>query len=369
MNEQVENVQVEENNFTQGHALIISIANYPEVNPLPSSVLNDGRDIFSTLTSPSKCGFSIQNVAILLDSDATLFAIRKELKALAARAKSGDTVVIFFSGHGARSDEGTDAWSSLIPFDCSMDNFVESVLSEQEFSLALKSIQASRVVVFIDACHSGASVSFKSSGGKPAILGYTEKSLDRLTEGTGRVLIASSRASEYSLVFNGARNSLFTEHLLNAFRGGISSNGDGFIRVFELFNYVSEQVRLAAQGRQHPIFKASDLEDNFPLALDRGGVKNLSEAMIPSVKQDGGDELVTIFCELYPAGPQDEDIWVRSGGDISRLRLSGTGRSNWFAALRVLRQGGGGKNITIASLIEEALNDFPNHQKLKTHKM
>lgn len=27
-------------------------------------------------------------------------------------------------------------------------------------------------------------------------------------------------------------------------------------------------------GRQHPIFKASDLEDNFAVALDRGGAKS-----------------------------------------------------------------------------------------------
>lgn len=107
-------------------------------------------------------------------------------------------------------------------------------------------------------------------------MGYTEKSLARLAEGTGRVLIASSRASEFSLVFDGARNSLFTEHLLNALRGGARTRGDGLIRVFEVFNHVAEQVRAAAPGQQHPIFKASNLEDNFPIALECGGTKTLT---------------------------------------------------------------------------------------------
>ncbi|WP_197090737.1 caspase family protein [Yersinia similis] len=361
-------MHIEEGDFSEGHALIISVANYSQVSPLPITVLNDGRDMYLTLVSPSHCGYKTSNVAILLDNKATLAAMRRELKALADRAKPSDTVVIFFSGHGARLGKHTEASSALIPFDCSMDNFIESVMSEEEFSLALKNIQARRVVVFIDACHSGASVSFKNLNNSYADLGYSEKSLSRLSEGSGRVLIASSRASEYSLVFNGARNSLFTEHLLNVLRGGGGTHGDGLIRVFEVFNHVSEQVRSAAPGKQHPIFKASDLEDNFPIALDCGGVKKLTDTIIPNEKVDIWRELGEIFCELYPAGPQDEDIWLRSGGEISRLRLSGSGRANWLAALRILRQGGGGVNITKDSLVGEALNDFPHHQQLKCLK-
>ena len=36
-----------------------------------------------------------------------------------------------------------------------------------------------------------------------------------------------------------------------------------------MFHYVSDQVPVAAN--QHPIFKAHDLEKNFPLSLDQGG--------------------------------------------------------------------------------------------------
>lgn len=361
-------MQIDEGDFSKGHALIISVANYSQVSPLPNTVLNDGRDMYSTLTSPLHCGYKTSNVTLLLDDEATLVAMRRELAALAERAKSSDTVVIFFSGHGARIGEGIEASSALIPFDCSMDNFIESVMSEEYFSLALNEIKAARVVVFIDACHSGASVSFKNINNSFLGLGYSEKSLTRLTEGSGRVLIASSRASEYSLVFNGARNSLFTEHLLSVLRGGRSTQGDGLIRVFEVFNHVSEQVRSAASGTQHPIFKASDLEDNFPIALDCGGVHKLADTLLPNEKVKIWRKLCDIFSELYPAGPQDEDIWFRSGGDISRIRLSGSGRNNWRAALRVLQQGGGGVSITKSSLINEALNDFPHHQQLKSMK-
>ncbi len=348
--------------FSGGHALVIAVADYAQVNPLPSSVLNDAQDIVATLTSATHCGYASQNVRLLLDNQATLEAIRQELKALAACAQPTDTVLIFFSGHGARlGDE-----SALVPFDCDTRRIDQTTLSEQEFSAAIARIKAERVVVFIDACHAGAAVSFKSADAA-LNLGFNEKSLSQLAQGIGRVMVASSRASEYSHVLGGARNSLFTEHLLGALRGGARTQGDGLVRVFEVFNHVSERVRQAMPDRQHPIFKASDLEDNFPVALELGGVKHLDAMPAPTVA-DGGKvfwrQLEAILSDLYPAGPQDQELWLRSGGDVSRLRLASTGRASWFAALRTLQQGGGGAGISQNSLINTALQDFPHHQEL-----
>ena len=68
--------------------------------------------------------------------------------------------------------------------------------------------------------------------------------------------------------------------------------------------------------------------------------------------------------DLYPTGPTDQDIWARAGGDLSRLTLTGTGRANWFSALRTLQLGGGGHGIRIRTLLETALADFPHHFEL-----
>lgn len=350
--------------FPGGHALLIAVAGYPKVLPLPPVILNDARAMAEVLTSPSHCGYNRKNVTMLLDSQATLEAIRTALKELADRTLAQDTVVVFFSGHGANIGSEIDPESALVPFDCDPDNLMETLLSAAEFSAALTQIRAQRVIVLIDACHSGGATSFK--GMHEIQLGFSEKSLAKLAQGTGRVSIASSKASEYSLVFEGAKNSLFSQHLLDALRGECQTDGDGIIRVFELFNYTSEKVRQAAPGQQHPIFKASNLEDNFPVALARGGVKNAAATSQPLGHVESWSQLEKIFADLYPAGPQDQEVWTRAGGDISRLRLNGTGRANWFAGLRALRQGGGGADISKASLIEAALDDFPHHQELLT---
>jgi hypothetical protein len=351
--------------FEGGHALVVAIATYSRVSPLPSAVINDAREIAAVLTSPAHCGYDPKNVTVLLDTQSTLETLRRELASLASRAKPTDTVIIFFSGHGARLGNPADPESALIPVDCDPANLSSTIMSEAEFSAALARIPAQRLVVLVDACHSGGASSFKAVDDiLSPNLGFSEKSLDRLARGSGRVLIASSRASETSLVLAGATNSLFTEHLVGALRGGAKTHGDGLIRIFEVFNYVAEKVRGAAPGRQHPIFKASDLEDNFAVALNRGGTKSPADVTAPRIACGARRQLEEVLADLYPFGPQDQEIWIRAGGDLSRLRLSGSGRANWFAALRTLRQGGGGIDISQTSLIEVALSDFPHHPDL-----
>jgi hypothetical protein len=351
--------------FPNGHAIVVAAANYEDVIALPEAVLNDARDVASVLTSSAHCGYDPKNVRVLLDKEATLTKLRKALDAVAQTAQPHDTVVIFFSGHGALLGDPADPASALLPVDCRYGDISGTSLSEAEFSGALRRIKAQRLVVLIDACHSAGAGSFKGEMAKDLPqLGFNEKALGRLAQGTGRVLIASSRTSETSLVFSGARNSVFTEHLVEALRGHGRTHGDGLIRVFEIFNHVSEKVRAAAPGRQHPIFKASDLEDNFPVALDRGGAKQASPEAPSKAGATPWRQLEEILAELYPAGPVDQAIWTRAGGDLSRLRLNGTGRANWFGALRTLRQGGGGSAIRKESLIKTALDDFPHHPEL-----
>ncbi|UEM24359.1 caspase family protein (plasmid) [Skermanella mucosa] len=352
--------------FPVGHALVVSIANYRGVTPLPEAVLNDARDVSALLTSPDHCGYDSRNVSTLLDSEVTLEALRAGLASLAARAEAEDTVVIFFSGHGALLGDPADPTSVLIPFDANWRDPAGTTLSEAEFTTALARISAKRLVVLLDACHSGGAGSLKrvADPDVPA-LGFSEKTLNRLATGTGRVLIASSRAEETSLVFRGARNSLFTQHLLDALRGTARTHGDGVIRVFEVFNHVAVKVRHGSQDAQHPIFKASQVEDNFPIALNRGGMKSAVPGPTPYARPDNWKLLEDILANLYPMGPQDQDIWERAGGDVSRLRLTGRGHVDWYAALKALRQGGGGAHITWDGLIGACLRDFPHHLDLK----
>ncbi|MER8515672.1 caspase family protein [Mesorhizobium sp. M1060] len=349
--------------FDQGRALIIGVANYEAVGGLPAAVLNDALDTAETLKSSAYCGYPEANVTVLTDDASTLQNIRKSLADLAATATVDDTVAIFFSGHGARIGSGADAKSALVPYDCKLTDLAGTSLGEAELSAAIAAIKAPRVILVVDACHAAGTATLKSGLGEDGEdgigEGFDEKSLRQLARGTGRVVLASSRATETSLVLRRERNSVFTTAMLSGLKGAATAASDGTIRVFDLFNHVSETVRQSVPGRQHPVFKASDLEENFPVALALGGTKSVS----PGVNQRHRD-LEQIMPDLFPLGPTDQDVWLRAGGDVSRLRLSGNGRAQWFAALRLISLGGGG-SISRQGLIDAALDEFPAHRELK----
>ena len=67
-----------------------------------------------------------------------------------------------------------------------------------------------------------------------------------------------------------AEYGLFTEHLLAACAAASPATTAG-LRIFDLFEYLQPRVT-QAHPRQHPIFKA-ELEENFPVALYRGGAR------------------------------------------------------------------------------------------------
>ena len=349
--------------FDQGRALVIGVASYEEVSNLPAAVLNDALDTANTLKSPAYCGYPEANVTVLLDDAATLENIRKALADLATAATPDDTVAIFFSGHGARIGSGTTATSALVPYDCKLTDVAETTLSGAELSIAIAAINAPRIIVVIDACHAAGTATLKSGWDKDGLdeidVGFDEKSLQQLAQGTGRAVFASSRATETSLVLRGERNSVFTTAMLTGLKGAATATSNGTIRVFDLFNHVAEAVRQSVPGRQHPVFKASDLEENFPVALAHGGTKSVASGADQSHRT-----LEQILPDLFPLGPTDQDIWLRAGGDVSRLQLKGNGRAQWFAALRLISLGGGGA-ITRETLIDAALDEFPAHRELK----
>ncbi len=256
--------------FTGGRALVIGVANYPNVNKLPQAVLNDARAMESLLLSEDYCVYPPGQVTCLLDNEATLERICAELAKLAADSHAGDTAIVFFSGHGGRSLDSSEN-TYLIPYDCDPHRLKETAISGTQMTALLSKVKAARLVVILDACHSaGAGNVKKAIDPVPALkAGVDDKLLAELGRGAGRVVMASSRTDEVSVIQGGMDNSLFTHHLLGALKGEAGSK-KGMIGVFDVFTYVSDKVPID-QPDQHPIFKAEMLETNFPLALFRGG--------------------------------------------------------------------------------------------------
>jgi len=272
--------------FEKGYALIIGIANYPHIRKLPATVLKDARDI-QTMLGGDRCGFPQEHLKLLLDQEASAENIRLGIDWLCKESAPTDTVILYFSSHGGRIGSGPDAGNFLLPYDCRLDCLSETAISGNELTQMIRQIRAGRVLILFDFCFSGGTGDPKTFGAEALDYksGYAEAYYDNLAEGRGRVIMASSRTDEVSMILPGMSNSLFTYYLLEALQGNAYSRGDGLIRVFDIFHYVSDQVR--SHYDQHPVFKASDLEDNFPVSLFQGGKSAVSRYIPDSKVTDG----------------------------------------------------------------------------------
>jgi hypothetical protein len=294
------------------YALVVGIADYQHVRKLPQ--VQDAEHVAQLLTDPAYCGYAAENVHLLLDAQATQAALRHELAGLAGRADAGSTVFIYFSGHGGRVEGGAAAGEYLLPVDAvypSDQDLARTAVSGKEFSEALRKIPARKVVVVFDCCHAGGVGEPKDLTSLPLRPGLTDGTYaDALASGVGRVIFASSRATEVSLVPSGATYGLFTEHFLAGLRGGVASD-DGYVRVFELFKYVQPRVTVA-NPRQHPVLKF-EAEEDFALALYRGGQKGV----VPRTDDGFRYDAYVSFADKDP-----DDAWVRDTL-VPRLRDAG----------------------------------------------
>lgn len=354
------------NNFQFGRALVIGVGAYDSLSSLGSAPVDDAEDLANFLKSARHCGYRAENVHLLRDGDASRAAIISNLKHLIADAQVGDTVIVYFSGHGAQRLAGLDVGTYLCPPEFDSSRPRETGIEAEELSELLKQIPAERLLVLIDACHSGAAARVKGSADDMTKWAFGGPKLDVLAQGKGRVIISASASDESSVILRAYRNSLFTHHLLQGLQGGVDDRSDGLIRVLDLFHYLAEQVP-AAYKTQNPVL-TTHTQDNFPIALRKGGLRKSEEGLDagPSnLISANARDVEDLFANLYPQGPLDREIWSRAGGEVAHLRMASTGRAAWHAALRLLAQGGGGPGISMHSLLTEASSEFAANPDLK----
>ena len=261
-----------EDSFIHGHALIIGVGDYghPRFANLPATV-HDALAIAAVLKDPVRCGCQPNNVRILIGEQATASSIRIALEDLAHATTSESTVFVYFSGHGGHAFENGIWRAYLCPSGADPDALDNTAISGDEFSDLLVTIQARKLLVMLDACHAAGSAELKAADGTVVWkAGLPDDYYEALSQGSGRVVIASSKEDQFSYIRPQGDLSLFTHYLLQSLRGKAAVRSDGLLHVLDVFHYVNEAVQ-ADEPRQTPILKVKDLDLNFPIALDRGG--------------------------------------------------------------------------------------------------
>jgi len=214
------------------HAVSIGIDRYG-ASQLKLGYARADAETIAKLMRGSK-GYDKVTVAELYDAGATRDGVRKTLKAAATAAAPGDAIIVYLAGHGI-SIRGS--WYFLSPEvkDVEEDEIVRLSTSAEQIAAALRESKASRVVLMIDACHSGAIV--KDVKGLLQNRIYTQ-----LGRSTGFAVLAAARQDQAALERNTLGHGVFTAAIMAALGGAADRNGDGKVTARELAAYLARQI-------------------------------------------------------------------------------------------------------------------------------
>lgn len=207
-------------------ALVVGISKFADPSIALNFAAKDAQDFANYLTKDAR--FAPDHVRVLLDEEATRENILAELgdKWLPRVAQPDDLVVIYISSHGSPSTVDVEGLNYLVAHNTNKNSLYATGIPIQELSRIIKQrVHAERVIVILDACHSGAA--------KTAEKGLIRKGnydADEIMSGTGQLVICSSAPSEVSWEGKGYQNSVFTKHLIDSLklRGEYTKLGDAY---------------------------------------------------------------------------------------------------------------------------------------------
>jgi hypothetical protein len=220
-------------------------------------------------------GVPAANTYLFTDEEATLQNIKDVLGVkVRQRAGKNDTVIIYFSGHGApeadpHSPDQDGVAKYLLPVNAERDSLFSTALAMEEVRTIFRRLISDRVIFIADSCYSGA------AGGRTLMPTGTDfrsinqdNLLARLRDtGIGRVIMTASRGSEVSQEKDELGHGVFTYYLLRGLQGEADKNHTGIVTVSELYEYVTAQVPQATQNTQTPLMSADEVAGEIVMGV------------------------------------------------------------------------------------------------------
>jgi hypothetical protein len=271
----------------QKWALVIGISRFSDHNiPSLNYTAGDAQAFAALLIDPAIGRFPQANVHTLTDAEATTRNIREQLNWIARHAQPADMVVIYLATHGSpRETDSVGALNYLVTYDTEIhsidkpdeDALYATALPMVDLSNAVATrMRSLRTLIVLDTCYSGGSI---KNGGRMMGAGLANASpspaaLQRMSEGSGRIVLAASRVDQESLESDSLKHGYFTYFLLKHLR-----ESKGLTPLTQIYAAVQQEVadRVAADGRsenlhQNPVMDRSSDDADFALGLPPVGV-------------------------------------------------------------------------------------------------
>jgi hypothetical protein len=191
---------------------------------------------------------------VLIDEQATRANIEQTIRSrVAAATRPGDSVIIYWSGHGSRcADDGGDEQDGfdeyLVPHDGNLDSLEtirRTMIIDDTFGRWIQELDGRRVLIVLDTCHSGGqssgqrSIRAASDSPAPVEFDFLDGELARIKDIGQRdtALLASSTSSQVSFERKEGDLSTMTYYLIDLVR-----SAQGPVTVSEIFPQLKQSV-------------------------------------------------------------------------------------------------------------------------------
>lgn len=270
----------------QKWALVVGISRFEDpAVPKLNYTTADAKSFAEELVDPAIGRFPADHIILLLDSQATTVAIKEALNRIARKAGPNDEVVIYVATHGSPRSMDVTGANYIVTYDTKFEDGGQ-VDEDALYATALPMVQlanavatrmkALRTLVILDTCYSGGAITNPSKVmvGDIGNASVSNKTLDRMSQGTGRIILAAASENEESLENSQLQHGYFTYFLLQTLR----KNG-GLMPLSDVYTTVAQEVteRVAADAKaahkdlaQHPVMSRSSTGANFALGITAG---------------------------------------------------------------------------------------------------
>lgn len=200
---------------------------------------DDARIFYDFLRSPAGGAVPAENIALLIDNQASKAQIISQMESFFAKSGPDDRVIFYFAGHGANG--------FFASYDIDMRNMNTS-LKHKEVKELFRKCRAKTRLCFADACMSG---SMKNRARQVAELKPVQVSVRSFEdEESGLVVLMAARSYQYSSENVSIGHGYFTKFLVDGLQGEADKNKDDLVTIKEAFDYL--YLNLASLPKHGP---------------------------------------------------------------------------------------------------------------------
>jgi WD40 repeat protein len=227
------------------YVLAVGVSQYQNAELRLGLAAKDALDFALAWTDQKGLMYSGVEVRSYTDAQATKGNILDGLEWLQRQVTQKDVAVLFFAGHGVNDPNGI---FYFLPVDADLERLKRTGIPQSDITSTVTTITG-KVLVFMDACHSGNLMGNTKRRG----VVVTSAVVNELSSAeNGAVVFSSSAGRQYSQENPEWGNGAFTKGVVEGIRGKADYRGTGRITVNMLDLYISERVKELTKGEQTP---------------------------------------------------------------------------------------------------------------------